>query len=109
MPLGLNGVHQPFWGNWGNADPSIFLTPDALHVWHKFFFDHPLKWIINIMGGEELDCCMVLHPVNSDQNYDYIQNSGPELRLDLLNIFTDYPYAYGLTITHMLTSHIVHY
>jgi len=54
----LNGVHQPFWRNWGNADLSIFLTPDALHAWHKFFFNHPLKWIINIMGSEELDCCM---------------------------------------------------
>jgi hypothetical protein len=32
-----------------------FLTPDALHVWHKFIFDHALKWIINIMGGAELD------------------------------------------------------
>jgi hypothetical protein len=53
--LGLNGVHQPFWANWGRADPSVFLTPDALHAFHKFFFDHPLRWIINIMGGEELD------------------------------------------------------
>jgi hypothetical protein len=55
VPLGLNGVHQPFWRNWGNADLSIFLTPDALHAWHKFFFNHPLKWIINIMGSKELD------------------------------------------------------
>ena len=53
--VGLNGVHQPFWRDWGNADPSYFLTPDALHPWHKFIFNHPLKWIINIMGGDELD------------------------------------------------------
>ena len=52
---GLNGVHQPFWMNWGRANPPDFLTPDALHAFHKFFFDHPLKWVINIMGGEELD------------------------------------------------------
>lgn len=38
--LGLNSVHQPFWRNWFGADPSKFLTPDPLHVWHKFFFDH---------------------------------------------------------------------
>jgi hypothetical protein len=56
--VGLNGVHQPFWRDWGNGDPSYFLTPDALHAWHKFIFDHPLKWIINIMGGDELDRCM---------------------------------------------------
>ena len=61
--LGLNGVHQPFWATWGNADPSDFLTPDVLHAFHKFFFDHPLKWVINIMGAEELDQCMaVLQP-----------------------------------------------
>jgi hypothetical protein len=52
---GLNGVHELFWRNWGSADPSLFLTPEALHQWHKFFYDHPLKWIINIMTGPELD------------------------------------------------------
>ena len=55
QPHGLNGVHQPFWKDWGNASPSDFITPDALHMMHKFFFDHPLKWVINIMGGNELD------------------------------------------------------
>ena len=53
--FGLNGVHQPFWATWGNANPPDFLTPDALHAFHKFFFDHALKWVVNIMGGEELD------------------------------------------------------
>jgi hypothetical protein len=56
---GLNRVHQPFWMNWGRANPPDFLTPDTLHAFHKFFFNHPLKWVINIMGGEELDWCMV--------------------------------------------------
>lgn len=64
QPLGLLGVHQPFWHDWGNTEannkalmacPSYFLTPDSLHQWHKFFFDHPLKWAINIMTGQELD------------------------------------------------------
>jgi hypothetical protein len=55
QPFGLNGVHQPFWRDWGDADPSRFLTPDALHAWHKFIFDHALKWVVNIMGGDELD------------------------------------------------------
>ncbi|KZP15179.1 hypothetical protein FIBSPDRAFT_750832 [Athelia psychrophila] len=53
--LGLNGVHQPFWRNWHGADPSKFLTPDALHAWHKFFFDHVIRWAINMIGGDELD------------------------------------------------------
>ncbi|EGO03900.1 hypothetical protein SERLA73DRAFT_33519, partial [Serpula lacrymans var. lacrymans S7.3] len=51
----LNGVTEPFWRDWGMADPSIFLTPDALHNWHKFYYDHVLKWVINIIGGPELD------------------------------------------------------
>jgi len=53
--LGPNGVHQPFWKDWGNADPPLFLTVNVLYAFHKFFFDHPLKWVINIMGREELD------------------------------------------------------
>ena len=61
---GLIDVHLPFWWDWGKPDvgngaltacPSYFLTPDTLHQWHKFFFDHPLKWAINIMSGDELD------------------------------------------------------
>lgn len=53
--LGLNGVFNPFWRDWRAADPSLFLTPDALHAWHKFFFDHVIKWCINLLGGAELD------------------------------------------------------
>lgn len=52
---GLNGVDHPYWEFWGEADPSYFLTPDALHSWHKFYFDHVRTWAINIMGGPELD------------------------------------------------------
>ncbi|KAG1898258.1 uncharacterized protein F5891DRAFT_955638, partial [Suillus fuscotomentosus] len=55
LSLHLNGIIKPFWGDWGVACPSYFLTPDGLHQWHKFYFDHPLNWVINIMGGEELD------------------------------------------------------
>ncbi|KAG2359015.1 hypothetical protein BDR07DRAFT_1452500 [Suillus spraguei] len=47
---------EPYWMDWGDACPSHFLTPDALHQWRKFFFDHPITWSINIMGGAELDC-----------------------------------------------------
>ncbi|KAI5980755.1 hypothetical protein EDD15DRAFT_2186505 [Pisolithus albus] len=51
----LNGVVEPFWTEWGDACPSHFLTPDALHQWHKFFFDHCVRWVANIIGSEELD------------------------------------------------------
>ncbi|KAG1724322.1 uncharacterized protein EDB91DRAFT_1255279 [Suillus paluster] len=53
--LHLNGVVEPYWKDWGHACPSFFLIPDGLHQWHKFYFDHPINWSINIMGGAELD------------------------------------------------------
>ena len=39
----LNGVHQPFWVDWALSNPSIFLTPEPLHHWHKAFWDHDTK------------------------------------------------------------------
>lgn len=54
----LNGVLYPFWHGWGDAEPSSFLTPDALHKWHKFFFDHVIQWAINLIGGDKLDFCL---------------------------------------------------
>lgn len=52
----LNGVDKPFWRNWlHSADPSLFLAPDALHQWHKFFMDHPIEWAKQWLGKEEFD------------------------------------------------------
>jgi hypothetical protein len=53
--LHLNGVVELYWKDWGNACPSIFLMPNGLHQWHKFFFDHPINWLINIIGGVKLN------------------------------------------------------
>ncbi|KAG1905438.1 uncharacterized protein F5891DRAFT_1183385 [Suillus fuscotomentosus] len=51
----LNGVHAPFWQDWPFACPSVFLTPEALHHWHKQFFDHDLQWCIAVLGAQELN------------------------------------------------------
>ena len=51
----LNGVHRPFWVDWAMSDPSIFLTPEPLHHWHKAFWDHDAKWCIKSVGAAELD------------------------------------------------------
>ncbi|KAF9050530.1 hypothetical protein BJ165DRAFT_1342609 [Panaeolus papilionaceus] len=51
----LNGVHEPFWRDWILSDPSIFLTSEPLHHWHKQFWDHDAKWCINAVGKEEID------------------------------------------------------
>ncbi|KAG1718798.1 hypothetical protein EDB19DRAFT_1978407, partial [Suillus lakei] len=50
--LHLSGVHLPYWRNWRRSNPARFLTPEILHTLHKFFFDHVLKWIKQIMGHE---------------------------------------------------------
>ncbi|KAI6003527.1 hypothetical protein F5J12DRAFT_906172 [Pisolithus orientalis] len=55
LALHINGVMEPFWKDWGDTCPSHFLTPNALHQWHKFYFDHCVCWVINIKGGEELN------------------------------------------------------
>ena len=63
----LNGVHLPFWRDWFLqtppgvpsqtliADPSRFLTPEPLHHWHKQFWDHNMKWLIHVLGTDELN------------------------------------------------------
>ncbi|EGN94685.1 hypothetical protein SERLA73DRAFT_96032 [Serpula lacrymans var. lacrymans S7.3] len=53
--IGLSGVQQPFWRDWHLAEPAIFLTPEILHICHKFFFDHVLLWRKTMLGNEELD------------------------------------------------------
>ena len=51
----LNGVSRPFYRNWAFSDPSQFFNPEVLHHWHKFVWDHDIKWSINIVGAAELD------------------------------------------------------
>ncbi|KLO14575.1 hypothetical protein SCHPADRAFT_826246 [Schizopora paradoxa] len=53
--LKLNGVLEPYWRDWKFADPSIFITPDALHQWHGFFMDHPMEWARELLNDDELD------------------------------------------------------
>ena len=59
----LNGVHRPFWRDYPLADPSVFLTSEPLHHWHKQFWDHDAKWCMNVVGKSEIDFRFaVLHP-----------------------------------------------
>ena len=53
--LCLNGVHWPFWRDWPLAEPSLFLTPELLHHWHKMFWDHDARWCIHTVGATEID------------------------------------------------------
>ncbi|KAG1900840.1 uncharacterized protein F5891DRAFT_1128385 [Suillus fuscotomentosus] len=51
----LSGIQLPYWRDWRFADPAIFLIPELLHMCHKFFFDHVLKWCKEVIGANELD------------------------------------------------------
>ncbi|KAG1901636.1 uncharacterized protein F5891DRAFT_1128051 [Suillus fuscotomentosus] len=53
--VNLSGVHMPHWHDWMFACPSVFLAGEVLHTCHKFFADHLLKWIKEIVGHYELD------------------------------------------------------
>lgn len=52
---GYSGVFNLYWANWIYADPAIFLAVDCLHTFHKFYFDHVLDWVKNVIPPEELD------------------------------------------------------
>ncbi|KIK78564.1 hypothetical protein PAXRUDRAFT_36607 [Paxillus rubicundulus Ve08.2h10] len=61
-PFRLSGVSQPFWHDWPLSDPSTFLTPKALHHWHREFLDHDVKWCKQALGAAELDFCFSALP-----------------------------------------------
>ena len=53
--LALNGVVKPFWDRWPLSCPSIFLHIETLHHFHRFAWDHDVKWCIEVVTPAELD------------------------------------------------------
>lgn len=51
----LNGVLEPFWEGWKYADPARFLTPEPLHQWHIFFYEHVMLWARALVTNKEID------------------------------------------------------
>ncbi|KAI5988816.1 hypothetical protein EDD15DRAFT_2172157 [Pisolithus albus] len=67
----LSGVSHPFWRDWLYADPSQFLTPEALHHWHRQFWDHDMQWCKHALGAGELDFRFsVLPPIASFRHFN---------------------------------------
>src|SRR5258708_6854590 len=59
---GVSGyVEHPFWEDL-DVGPSCFICQDLLHGAHKFFWDHPHKWIASLIGTECLDRRISLLP-----------------------------------------------
>ena len=62
--LYLNGVIEPFWVDWPLSGPSEFLHPEMLHHFHRFSWDHDIKWCIVVVTTLEIDFCFsLLQPV----------------------------------------------
>lgn len=69
-PFRLSGVAQPFWRDWSLADPHVFFTPEALHHWHREFYDHDVKWCLAAVGEQELDFRFsVLQPLTTFRHF----------------------------------------
>ena len=51
----LNSVIKPFFRDWPLSEPSIFITPELLHHFHRLFWDHDLQWCIVVLGPDEID------------------------------------------------------
>ncbi|KAG2032849.1 hypothetical protein BDR03DRAFT_1014891 [Suillus americanus] len=46
------------------SDPAIFLTPEALHHWHKQFYAHDVQWCLAVLGVLEFDFRVsILQPI----------------------------------------------
>ena len=58
--LSLNGVVGPVWIDWLLSEPCEFITPEALHHFYRFFWDHDVKWCIAATGVTELNFCISL-------------------------------------------------
>ncbi|KAF8547254.1 hypothetical protein OG21DRAFT_1380838, partial [Imleria badia] len=53
--LCLNGVVDPFWLGWPLSESCDFITPEVLHHFFRFLWDHDVKWCIAMVGACELD------------------------------------------------------
>ncbi|KAI5988871.1 hypothetical protein F5J12DRAFT_907673 [Pisolithus orientalis] len=51
----LSRVGDPFWRDIPLSCPSTFITPEPLHHLHKEFWDHNMKWCINVVGEAKID------------------------------------------------------
>ncbi|KAI6019708.1 hypothetical protein F5J12DRAFT_904126 [Pisolithus orientalis] len=59
----LSRVSDPFWRDILLSCPSTFITLEPLHHLHKEFWDHDMKWCINVVGEAKINFCFsVLQP-----------------------------------------------
>ncbi|KAG9052333.1 hypothetical protein FS842_010037 [Serendipita sp. 407] len=60
----LNGVHQPFWSTLPFFRVDNCTAPDIFHSVIRFWRDHLFKWVVNLVGKEEIDTRLkILQPI----------------------------------------------
>jgi hypothetical protein len=52
---GIRAVFNPFWAELPQVNIFRCVTPDIMHELHKFWWDHPRKWLAYILGKMEFD------------------------------------------------------
>ena len=52
---GLIGILSPWWEHHVNFQPWCSIVPDILYGIHELFFDHPFKWIQELVRNKEYD------------------------------------------------------
>jgi hypothetical protein len=73
--LDLNAVDQPFWAELPGYEPDLVACPDILHGLFRFWRDHILRWIRNLVGVAELDMRLrVLQPLIGIRHFDGISH-----------------------------------
>ncbi|KAI6004772.1 hypothetical protein EDD15DRAFT_2155216 [Pisolithus albus] len=66
----LNGVALPFWRDWSLSDPAYFLTPEILHTFFRFSYDHDLAWCIRAVSLAEIDFRFsILQPITNHRHF----------------------------------------
>ncbi|KAI5985142.1 hypothetical protein EDD15DRAFT_2374386 [Pisolithus albus] len=66
----LNGVALPFWRDWSLSDPAYFLTPEILHTFFRFSYDHDLAWCIRAVSPAEIDFRFsILQPITNHRHF----------------------------------------
>ncbi|KAF8135953.1 hypothetical protein K438DRAFT_1786655 [Mycena galopus ATCC 62051] len=68
------------------AEPAIFLTPEILHYWLKFFYDHLVKWCIQALGTVSKRFLKTIASLNSF----FYHGQAPLLSEDVLKKMDNY-------------------
>ena len=53
--LGVNDVYEPYWKDLPGFQPELVIAPDILHGLIRFWRDHLLRWVIRLVGKDEID------------------------------------------------------